>query len=211
MSKWEDSFKKTIPNGNDVNNQMNGLFIPNRQLSIVVAGLLFLFFAVFITGYFLGKRYACEQFMQQMHAENGVDKELSATQVMNDGDKNMHDEMRADDTSELVAVLPDAISEKDDETFVLPAATDVQGQSRSYYAQLIGFGTEKAAQKFAQKLASKNIETVVKTHTNKSVKGRVAHWYQVVTVPYTNKDELSELVAQLVKDEKLRDVAIRSC
>ena len=53
MNKWQDPFKK-----NDVclcsNNQ--GLFIPNRQLSFIIAALLMMIFAVFMTGYFLGKK-----------------------------------------------------------------------------------------------------------------------------------------------------------
>src|SRR4029077_3747587 len=65
MSKWEDSFNKMDD---------QGLFIPNRQLSVVVAILLLLSFSLFMTGYFLGKRKAVEQFTQEMQQDAIADK-----------------------------------------------------------------------------------------------------------------------------------------
>src|SRR5579863_4179789 len=65
MNKWEDSFKKMDD---------QGLFIPNRQLSVVVAILLLLAFSIFMTGYFLGKRKAVEQFTQNMQQDAIADK-----------------------------------------------------------------------------------------------------------------------------------------
>jgi hypothetical protein len=77
--------------------------------------------------------------------------------------------------------------------------------------QLIGFGTEKAAQKFVQKLALKNIETFVKKRISKTAKGRTVYWYQVVTPPYDNKETLTLLVNKLAKEERLSGIYIGSC
>src|SRR5579863_5928486 len=78
MSKWEDSFRKT-PVDNSGNKMCHcadsqGLFVASRQLSFVVAALLFLAFALFMAGYFLGKKKAVEQFTEQMHQEVVADK-----------------------------------------------------------------------------------------------------------------------------------------
>src|SRR6266403_1787827 len=78
MNKWEDSFKKIAIENNG--SQMchcadnRGLFIPNRQLSIVVAVFLFLTFSIFMTGYFLGKKKAVEQFTHEIQQDAFADK-----------------------------------------------------------------------------------------------------------------------------------------
>ena len=60
MSKWEDSFRKTSIENNGSKachcSGNQGLFVPNRQLSVVVTLLLLLSFSIFMTGYFLGKK-----------------------------------------------------------------------------------------------------------------------------------------------------------
>ena len=72
MNKWEDSFKKNEPECYCSSNQ--GLFVPNRQLSFIVAGLLFLSFCVFMTGYFLGKKNVVEQFSEKIQQEAFADQ-----------------------------------------------------------------------------------------------------------------------------------------
>src|SRR5690348_9219941 len=74
MSKWENFNKKTIQDNHCYCADNNGLFVSNRQLSAVVAGLLFLFFGCFIVGYFLGKRSSIEQFTQKMCQESFSDQ-----------------------------------------------------------------------------------------------------------------------------------------
>ena len=217
MSKWEDSFKKPATDLNDachcVNNQ--GLFVPNRQLSALVAGLVFVLFCVFISGYFLGKKYAAEQFMQKMQASALDDTlyvaTLPASEVVQ-GDNDVLLVMNEENNS-TVDVLPheELIPQEPvvtlNQDIIVP---DAQEQKR-YYAQLIGFGTEKAAEQFVKKLSSNGIDTEVKKRVSKTVKGRTSYWYQVVTAAYHNKDDLSRVVDKLVKDEKLKDVCIRVC
>jgi len=84
-------------------------------------------------------------------------------------------------------------------------------QEQRYYAQLIGFGTEKAAQLFVKKLLAKGIETEVKKRVSKTVKGHTSYWYQVVTAAYSNKNDLSAVVDRLAKEENIKGACIRSC
>ncbi|HLX54292.1 MAG TPA: hypothetical protein VKR58_10140, partial [Aquella sp.] len=85
MSKWEDSFnKKTIHNNHCYCTDDRGLFVPNRQLSAAIAGLLFLFFSCFIVGYFLGKRSSVEQFTQKMCQESFSDQIYTSVIAAND-------------------------------------------------------------------------------------------------------------------------------
>jgi hypothetical protein len=210
MSKWEDSFKKKAFSGGENNcycDGQYGLFLSNRQLSGVVAGLLFLFFVIFITGYFLGKRCVAAQFTQEASLDASIDR-AKAKEVFEV--VGINEALAVDGDVVTLVALEDA------STVVQPVVEqevqpeDIKQQdTKQYYAQLIGFGTEKAAQQFVQRVALKNIETTIKKHTSKTAKGRVSYWYQVVTAPYNNKDELSQVVAQLSREERLKDVSVR--
>lgn len=211
MSKWEDSFKKNpFENSGDKmcpcsSNQ--GLFVPNRQLSIVVALLLFFAFSIFMTGYFLGKKKAIEQFTEKIQQEAVADH-IYTTVLTTTPNENVTSDML------LVTSLDDNVATS---SLMSTIEVDVVAQEQTiaenhrYYAQLIGFGTEKAAQLFVQKLAKKGIETEVKKHVSKTAKGNTSYWYQVVTAPYNNKDDLSVLVDKLAKEENIKGACIRIC
>ncbi len=219
MNKWEDSFKKISIENNGTqlchcaDNQ--GLFIPNRQLSAIVAVILLLAFSLFMAGYFLGKRKAVEQFTQDMQQDAVADRiytTLLSTSSFAEATKDTQL------TSDALLVThgdetPAASSLMSQEIVVAAATNDIllDAQSQSYYAQLIGFGTEKAAQLFVKKLLAKGIETEVKKRVSKTVKGNTSYWYQVVTAQYTNKDDLLHLVDKLTKEENIKDARVCVC
>ena len=66
MSKWQKDFNKEFVDNNCYCSNSSGLFIPNRQLSFIVSGLLFILFGVFMVGYFWGKRSSSMLFAQKM-------------------------------------------------------------------------------------------------------------------------------------------------
>jgi len=218
MSKWEDSFKKQMTdfdNGSTCQCTSNqGLFVPNRQLSMIVAGLLFLSFCIFITGYFLGKKWAAEQFAQTMQS-SALEDNISAAAV-----PLINEEAQGNDNTLATNVENNRAPIVSHEVLVhhepivninQDIVTPDEGEQKRYYAQLIGFGTEKAAEQFVKRLASNGVTTEIKKRVSKTVKGRTSYWYQVVTTAYTNKDDLSHIVDKLVKAEKLKDVCIRTC
>lgn len=218
MKKWENLVNKAASSDEIRNcqcNQQYGLFLPNRQLSGVIAALLFLFFALFMTGYFVGKRYAAEQFMHIANQEACADAQYNGT-IMEENSQRDSNNAMADFSDEGQGIVSAVVGEDIKPANMLAEGNDAaiewaSGQAAPrYYAQLIGFGTEKAAERFVQKLALKNIETNIKKHTSKTAKGRIACWYQVVTAPYYNKDDLSRLVDQISKEERLKDVIIRA-
>jgi len=212
MNKWEDSFKKTsIMNDKACHCTDNrGLFIPNRQLSAFVAVLFFLFFAVFMAGYFLGKKKVVEQFTQEVRQDVFADHvytTLATTPVPQESSAT---------NDLLVTHLEDIPSTVQSINQDFTPAQDVINKDQlpineRYYAQLIGFGTEKAAQLFVKKLATKGIETEVKKRVSKTAKGHTSYWYQVVTTVFADKNELSALVNKLTKEENIKDACIRVC
>jgi len=215
MNKWEDSFRKPSTDKNDTchcsNNQ--GLFVPNRQLSAIVALLLLLLFATFMTGYFLGKKKVVEQFTQNVQQEAFADHiyttvlaTTSENQSLTPNELLVNHIDNVTDTSSQSINQDIAVIEKNEiEKKFLPE------HNEQYYAQLIGFGTEKAAQLFVKKLAAKGVETEIKKRSSKTAKGHVSYWYQVVTMAYADKNELSVLVDKLAKEENIKDACIRIC
>ena len=213
MSKWEDSFRKTSVENNGSTichcSENQGLFVPNRQLSFVIALLLLLAFSIFMTGYFLGKRKAVEQFTQEMRQDAFSDKVY--TTVLSTAQENQLSidnpllVMHADDVADLSS---QSINQ---DVAAIEQEIVAQQHEHHYYAQLIGFGTEKAAQLFVKKLSTKGIETEVKKRISKTVKGHTSYWYQVVTAAYSNKNDLVSLVDRLAKEENIKDACIRVC
>jgi hypothetical protein len=221
MSKWEDSFNKNTKNACYCSND-EGLFVPNRQLSIVVAGLLFLFFSCFMIGYFIGKRSVVEQFTQKMCQESFSDQIYTAVVASHDLNNQDADQSTGItvhntdviNTSNIVTHNSHIVDNNNNEQITQQQQEHVTQEAintTQFYAQLIGFGTEKAAQKFVQKLALKDIETCVKKRISKTAKGRTIYWYQVVTPPCDDKEVLTTLVNRLTKEEKLSGTYISSC
>lgn len=218
MNKWEDSFKK---NENCQCLRNDGLFVPNRQLSLIVAGLLFLAFSIFMTGYFLGKKNVVEHFSEKIQQEAFADQVYTAvvTAEQENEQKSVNTLLVTDaDAVDMVSEIPTQSSNQNsNEEIVVAKNTEIENTTPQdisvarYYAQLIGFGTEKAAQLFVNKLAAKGIETEIKKRTSKTVKGRVSYWYQVVTAAYSNKNDLVVLVDKIAKEENIKDASIRTC
>ncbi len=63
-----------------------GLFVPNRQVSWIVAGGLLLCFLFFMLGYFWGHRRALDRFVAKIEEESFADRINYALYTMNDRD-----------------------------------------------------------------------------------------------------------------------------
>ena len=182
INKWEDPFKKndpTSPRGGYEGQRPScycssnhGLFIASRQLSFIIAGLLFLTFFIFMTGYFLGKKSIVEQFSEQIQQEAFADQvytSVLANAQENDPTSPSYEGQRQSITTQTLtaeAENNENISSSINQEIVVAQATENESSkiasTERYYAQLIGFGTEKAAQQFVKKLATKGIETEIK-------------------------------------------------
>lgn len=218
MSKWEDSFKKTSVENNGSKvchcSDDQGLFVPNRQLSVVIALLLLLGFSVFMAGYFLGKKKAVEEFTAKVREEAFADQIYTTVLAT-----PQEDQQPVAVNTLLVTNIDENISSPSINQDIVATLRPAQGdrvedkksEDKGYYAQLIGFGTEKAAQHFVKKLAIRGIETEVKKRISKTVKGHTSYWYQVITAVYSNKNDLLALVDRLAKEENIKDACIRNC
>ncbi len=202
-----------------------GVFLNNRHMSWALSTILLLIFFVFMTGYFLGKKKAVDQLNAKIDQESLSDHVYSSMYALYDSkpQPEVSDSTEPDDenndadsvTEEIVLdqsvdVLAHAESSDDINNLNKELSTthSIQTNRHEYYAQLVGFSSERAAQQFVKKLAQRDITAHIKQRPSKTAKGRTVYWYQVITESFTKKEDLTTLVENIKRREKLHDVRI---
>jgi hypothetical protein len=209
------------PNDKKKSGKMNdgdGLFIPNRQLSLLMSGALMLAFFVFIGGYFLGKNTIVEPFVARVEQTAFADQIYSSLCARYDQDSGKS----CEEMLQTMHMIQDNIvaeqnmpTEVPETTIVAehskdnPISQPVQIASNRCYAPLIGYGKEQSALAFSQKLVQRGIPVTIKKYPSKTAKGKVQrYWYQVVTEPYDDRDALQVVVNKIAQEEKIKDIKI---
>ena len=186
MNRIEKKTKMQVRSGEDLPVAYNSaLYLSNRQVSWLIASLILLSFFIFIAGYFLGQRKAVEH-QVEMSALRGIIP-MQATPAEQD-------------------TIPVAYAPAVD-----ALAQDDFSQEQWYKAQLIGFGTMRAAHQFADRLQQKNLPVRVQERHSKTAQGKEVIWYQVTTELFNDKQELMAFVERIQKEERLKDIRIVSC
>lgn len=189
--------------------------ISQKKISWMLSAAVLIIFFVFMTGYFLGQQRALDLFTQKIEQESLADQIYSSLCVLYDNDEDL-------EASTTVDLLPQAQDDNSSETQASisdeqlspeqMAQQDVQDEPNSlYYAQLIGFGTHKAAERFVARLAQRGIKANSKKRQSKTAGGKVRYWYQVVTDVYEDKRELEIVVNSIKNSEKINDIRIITC
>jgi hypothetical protein len=183
MNKIEKKATYHVRDGDDLPVAYNSaLYLSNRQVSWLIASLILLSFFIFIAGYFLGQRKAVDHQI-----------ELVALQGMAPVRENPVDDPIA------------GMSQSD------IISTDEFSPEQLYKAQLIGFGTMRAAHQFADRLQQKNLPVRVQERHSKTAQGKEVIWYQVTTELFNDKKELMAFVEKIKKEERLKDIRIVTC
>jgi len=194
---------------------VQGLFIPRRQVSFVVASIVLLLFFSMIAGYFWGQRSAAQVFLAKIDQDAFADQIYSSVCALSD-----QTPLPVVDGSQLSPV-PESYelevhhAQEEQAPVALAAASDSDdanaAATSAYYAQLIGFSTSRAAYRCAEQLQKNGFPVKVKKRQSRTSKGRLISWYQVVTETFTDKMELAKLVDRIAKQAKLKDTRIVTC
>ncbi len=189
MNQIEKNNRYEIEADNVNKRQYNSvLYLTNRQVSFLTASIMLLAFFVFMAGYFLGQRKALERFNEV------IDREVSENVIATHTD-----------------VVETHIVHNDSRLSQNEATSKIVVPEELYKAQLIGFGTSRAAHSFADKLQNKNMPVRVDERHSKTAQGKEIIWYQVTTEPFSDKQELLAFVEKVKKAERLKDIRIVSC
>jgi len=185
-----------------------------RQLSIVIAGVVVLGFFVFIAGYFYGQKNAAEHFTYRLDQESLADQIYSSVCGLYDNhtDADGAEEAESSEKPEAPEEVKESPSTEEAPGVVAqPVPVAVQKTpEKQYYAQLVGFNTEPAAQKCLDRLKKSGYRVTLEKRSSTSKGGAKVAWYQVVTVPYSDKRALVEVVEKIKKAEKINQVRILS-
>jgi hypothetical protein len=192
------------------NQKKDGLFLPSRQVGLLLSGLIIAFFVFFISGYFLGKKQIADELMYKIEQESFADQVYSSLCALYDQDL---DSAQIEETDQLVSQDKNVLVPEKEEELIINNSIEPQTESvhlgKQYYAQLIGFGTQQAADQFAQRIG-KIAQVEVRARESSTAKGRKITWYQVVTKPFNDRDSLHNAVDRITKQEKLKGVQICS-
>lgn len=186
-----------------------------RQLSLLIAGLLALTFFIFISGYFLGKKRAAEEFSYKADQESLADQIYSSMCVLYDA-KDESEDVEENEQENENSETSEGLEKKDE---ILPEpqndTTVTQVDQKKYKAALAGFSQTTLAdgKKMVARLAAKGFGVELVERTSKTAKGQSVVWHQVVTKPNTNKEELQKTITQIAKLEHLveKSISIHEC
>jgi hypothetical protein len=189
-----------------------GFFLPNKELSWIIALLLAMSFLMFCTGYFLGQRRAIAQFLYKVKEESFADNITYSLYALNSKEsfeesENAEEssqedsEEREEESEEIIVSQTPEIKPTDQQE--IDESSDIV-----YAAALVGFGTRHAADIFAQRTERNGIPVIIKQRSSKTQRGRKIVWYQATTKEYTDKTDLEKIIDQVGKQENIKNIKI---
>jgi hypothetical protein len=183
-----------------------------RQCSWILALLIVIGFFMFIFGYFKGKGSSAQEFctiaQQEAFADNVY---ASACSLYQDPDGQSVQEDNPLQASEC-SINQDSVNQDVESQKSTDVDKDLKPlHEKKYCAQLIGFGSLRAAQSFADRISKRGLPILVKKRTSTTAKGKNIVWYQVITDWYYDIDELNVLVGKIKNVERLHDICIIAC
>lgn len=175
-----------------------------RQLSLLIAGLLALSFFIFIGGYYLGKKRAAEEFSYKADQDSLADQIYSSMCVLYDTKDENEDSEENDQEAENSENL-----EKSEEVSqeVENTVTPQESTGPKYFAALAGFSSTTLAdgKKMLNRLKARGFEVQMVERTSKTSKGESHAWHQIITASCANKEELQKIVSQIAKLEHIKE------
>lgn len=163
--------------------------VDRRGTSWIIAGALTLLLCAFLAGYVCGKKSQLRDFQLRNDDDVFVDRARYAVLAPANAPAAQDD----------IAPVPVLQTTEDERAEPVP--------TQAYVAQLVGFSQLKRAQAFVERL--KNSGIITRIVTRKSVNGaKKMVWYQVVTEPFVDRQELEFLVQRLKQSERLKNVKI---
>jgi len=186
-----------------------GLFLPNREVSWVIALILTLCFLVFCAGYFWGQRKVMSRFLSKIEEDSLADKVTYSLYTMTgkDSTEEQDPEDALGNGQEEVPFEPETADETTKQDDVVDTSVET-GPQLVYVAPLVGFGTLHAARSFAQRVKKTGISVIVKERSSKTQRGRRITWYQAVTQEFEKKEELEKVIEIVKKKEHIKEVKI---
>ncbi len=189
---------------NDHNSHQIQIALTHRQLSFLIAGVLALAFFIFISGYFLGKQRAAQEFSYKADQESLADQIYSSMCVLYDAKDENEDAEELDQESEMCQSSEIALTDE-------PKIEIEQKSEKKFTAALAGFSAKNIdeGKKMVSRLEKRGYGVELQERISKTAKDTKISWYQVTLKPVANKQELQQIINQIAKAEHLNAASIR--
>lgn len=184
------------------------LMLTMRQISLAVAGLLALSFFIFISGYFLGKKKAIQEFSYHVDQESLADQIYSSMCVLYDAKDDNEEDEDAQEENEVAEVSKG--SDQKEELVSVTSAKVVDNQ-KNYKFTLAGFSSAQhdEATKMVARLTKKGFSAQVNEIPSKTSKGKIITWYQVVANVMSGQEEFDMTLQDIAKVAHVNKKSIR--
>lgn len=209
------------------------IYITKKQASIAVVALATFCMVIFMLGYFWGKQCVLDGFGQRIAQESMSDAADYELMMQSFADRTKSEQVAVDNAQESNQTESEQLSDMQGQLEPGAAhhleAAEVTSLSstekekdkknsaagrkpnkavvahKKHHATLIGFAVKQSAADFVQRLQNRGIVVHVKTRVSKSASGKTKKmWYQVVTGSYDSMDELEQVIAQIIKTERIK-------
>lgn len=171
--------------------------IEQNHLYYGLAMMVAILVLTFGMGYYYGKKYALNEFMNYIEQESFNDKIFNSLCSLYEVDDEREEEQ--------VNIPEPANLQADEQESIEPVE---QPSPRMYYAELAGFAQLKTAQAYRNKLMADGLKVDLVTRTSASSQGKIKNWYQIVTQPYAQK-ALEECINAIALRDHLKDIKIK--
>ena len=181
-----DMFKRFSGRGSEFDQKvpLSAFVIYKREASWLVAAFLLLCLLSFLAGYFMGQRKAIRAFVQQTSEEALLEQAqpepvIEPTETKPEEEKVVSEEVAPEEVNKTLYYAPIAANDK--------------------YAQALNLID----------LAHKNgVELRIKKSSRKLKNGRRKVTYQIVTAPYSDKEELQKDLENLKQISQFKKISI---
>ncbi len=191
------------------------LIVDRKHVGKISAGLVALIAVSFLIGYFQGKRQSLDLQKINLLQESISDQvNYGLTIATHDKMQSSYNlEVDGQDLNVQSLVIDDMVDHQlDNEIIDADAPAEMvtpilnsKSQNGKAYAQLVGYGSKNNALKFYNRLKNKGYPVIFKERPGNKPKNS---WYQVVT-DVLDQQELSKIVSQIAKEEKIKPVIIK--
>lgn len=177
----------------------DGLFLTKQQLNRTIVLLLLTSLFIFVGGYFWGQHTAAEQLLTMVERDSFADQVYYSMSATERGEEEAEENEQPTTVAQAEAPAAEPIA---------VVQTEIKEPEQMYKGVLAGFSTEKMANQMAERLKRRGFDVSIVTRHSRTKRGQSVAWYQAVTAPMADKSQLEQVVAQIKKFEKLREVSI---
>jgi len=203
--------------------ESSGFFITRRQASAISSVIILMFTVILVFGYFWGQRKAIEEFtnkvvndsfadqvnysMYSLYGDNSIIDNDEENEKLNIQESNVIDKQKN--------IMPEpslqnqgVLENKSDINDNFKQISNTINPKTKYYAQLIGFGSRKAAEQFVNKVQKKGYNVFIVPRKSKTSSGRIITWFQAITDKFDDESKLMDMANRIKMSERLGEIKV---